>query len=91
MPISLRLDDHAERIVRRVAKRTGRTQSDVIRQAIADLERSDVRAAKELPTAFERVAHLVGAVGSGGRDLSRDTGSAFRRIVEAKHRARGAR
>lgn len=91
MPISVRLDDRTERVVRRLARQTGRTRSDVIRQAIAVLERQEATASAATPTAHERMAHLIGGVGSGGARLSEETGEKFRKLLEVKHRARRAR
>lgn len=92
MRISVRLDDQAERIVRRLSKRTGRTKSDVIRQAIAALDRQQKPACAEAPSAYDGIAHLVGGAGSrGARRLSENTGDHFRQIVEMKHRTRRRR
>ena len=67
MPVSVRLDERTERVIRRLAKQTGRTKSHVIRQAIAALERLEAPASAEAPTAYERMAYLIGGAGSGGR------------------------
>lgn len=91
MPVSVRLDERTERVIRRLAKQTGRTKSDVIRRAIATLEQLEAPASAEAPSAYERLAHLIGGAGSGGRRLSEHTGEKFRKLLEAKHRARRAR
>lgn len=90
--MSVRLDDRTERALRRLARRSGRTKSDVIRTAIETLERQDESSSTEPLTAYDRVSHLIGGVGSGGKArLSERTGPQFRALVEAKHRARRPR
>ena len=91
MPISVRLDDRTERTVRRLARRTGRTTSAVIREAIATLEQKEESSPEEGPTAYDRLAHLIGTVGGGDRHLSEETGKKFTKLVELKHRARRPR
>lgn len=91
MPISVRLDDRTERAVRRLAKQGGRTKSDVIREAIATLEEQQKPPSAVATTAYDRLAHLIGGAGSGGRDLSEATGETFRRLLGLKHRARRTR
>jgi predicted DNA-binding protein len=89
MSLSVRLDDRTERAIRRLAKRTGRTKSDLIREAIATLEAQEMPAAA--PTAYDRLVHLIGGTGSGGRGLSEATGEKFRRLLVLKYRARDTR
>jgi Arc/MetJ-type ribon-helix-helix transcriptional regulator len=91
MPISVRLDERTERVIRRLAKQTGRTKSDVIRQAISTLETQERAVRAGTPTAYDRLAHLIGGPGSGGARLSEATGDKFRALVEGKHRARRPR
>lgn len=67
MPTSVRLDPKTETILRRMARRTGRTRSEVIREAILRLAES-----AELPstgTLYDRVKDLLGAAKGGPRDL----------------------
>jgi hypothetical protein len=91
MPLSVRLDDRTERAIRRLAKRTGRTKSDVIRDAIATLEEHERPMPASAPTAYDRLVHLIGGTGSGRRDLSEATGEKFRKLLAQKHRARDSR
>ena len=91
MPISVRLDDRTERVVRRLARRTGRTASDVIRQAIATLERQEEPSSADSVTAYDRLAHLIGGTGSGHGRLSENTGEKFKALLQVKARARRSR
>ena len=90
MPFSIRLDAHTERVVRRLARRSGRTKSDVIRQAIAALDQDDVPSPRR-PTAYERLAHLIGTARGGDRRLSDETGKRFAELLQVKQRARRPR
>jgi len=90
VPVSVRLDARTERVVERLARRSGRTKSDVIRQAIAALDQEET-ALPRTATAYDRLAHLIGGSGSGRKDVSERTGEAFRKAVEAKDRARRTR
>ena len=91
MPISVRLDDRMERAVRRLARRTGRSISAVIRQAILTLEQQEESSPAETRTAYDRIAHLIGGKGSGHGRLSENTGEKFTVLVQAKARARRSR
>jgi predicted transcriptional regulator len=91
MPTSVRLDARTEGLIRRLAKRRGRTKSELIRTAIESLAR-EAAAAEARPgrvSAYDRVAHVVGIADSGGARLSERTGERFRDIL--MKRARGQR
>ena len=83
MPASVRLDARTERLIRRLAKRHGRTRSEVIRVAIELLAREAVatEARATAPSTYGRVAHVVGIADSGGANLSERTGDRFRTIL----------
>ena len=88
MPTSVRLDARTESLLRRLAKRHGRTKSELIRAAIESLARAaaDAEARGGAASAYERVAHVVGIADSGGANLSERTGEQFRDLLK---RARG--
>jgi hypothetical protein len=84
MPTTVRLDPGTEGLVRRMARKTGRTKSEVIREAIrrlADLE-GDTRA----PTLYDAMQHLIGTVRIEPSDLSERTGQRRRRLLAARRR-----
>lgn len=90
MPTSVRLDRKTESLVARLARRTGRTKSQVIRDAIAkfaEMENGSTAAG----TPYEAMKHLIGIADSGGARLSERTGEKFRALLLEKARARRPR
>jgi len=85
MPTSVRLDRKTEVLVNRLARKRGQTKSELIREAILALARSeeDIRPQK---TAYEALAHLIGRVKGGPKDLSERTGEKFRALLLARKR-----
>ncbi|MBI2458479.1 MAG: CopG family transcriptional regulator [candidate division NC10 bacterium] len=86
MPTTVRLDPETESLIRRLARKTGRTKSQVIRDAIRAL------AGSEAPTEaaggpYEAVAHLIGCVSGGPKDLSERTGEKFRKLLLERARS----
>ena len=80
MPVSVRLDHKTEDAIDRLAKKTGRTKSDVIREAI-DLfvrPKSTTRPSKR---PYDKIAHLIGVVRGGPSDLSERTGEKFSKLL----------
>jgi predicted DNA-binding protein len=91
MPFSLRLDEDTERRIRRLAQATGRTKSQVVREAVAAYGEEYEKHQAETPTAYDTLKHLIGTVDTGGRQLSDRTGQRFREVLEAKARGRRSR
>ncbi len=83
MPISVRLDRETENLVDRLARRTGQTKSEVIRQALRALARAE---AKARISPYEAIAHLVGCARGGPKDLSERTGEKLRELLLARAR-----
>jgi hypothetical protein len=83
MPTSFRLDRETERQLSRLARTTGRTKSQVIRDAI----RSEAAKGDE-PSFFDRASHLFGVAGGPPRNLSERTGEKVRAILKARVRTR---
>ena len=85
MPTSVRLDPKTESLVDRLARRRGQTKSEVIREALLALARSeeDVKLQK---TAYEALGHLIGCVKGGPKDLSERTGEKFHALLLEKKR-----
>ncbi len=90
MPISVRLDAKTTDMLARLAKRSGRTKSQVIREALLGLARRDV-VAERPRTAYQAIAHLIGCFDSGGQRLSEKTGEKLAAILREKKRARRSR
>jgi len=87
MPFSVRLDDRTEALIDRLARRTGRSRSAIVREAVAlyGASTDDPR------SAFEKLEPIVGVVHSGRGDLSRDTGRRFTALLKEKQARRARR
>ena len=86
MPVSVRLDPKTERAVRSLARRTGRTRSQVIRDAIHRLAAAESET-RQGQMAFEMWKDAIGCAEGGPPDLSERTGDRFRSLLLAKRRA----
>lgn len=86
MPLSVRLDAGTESRLRRLARESGRTKSEVVREAIAEYGAQRMRNdGKDTP--YERMKHVIGSVRGGPPDLSDATGDKFAALM--RQRARG--
>lgn len=85
MPTSVRLDAKTEGLVRSLARKTGRTKSQLIRDAIERLARSEA-AGEMRETPYETIKHLIGCAGGGPRHLSERSGEKFRELLQARQR-----
>jgi predicted transcriptional regulator len=86
MPTSVRLDPKTERVVRSLARRTGRTRSQVIRDAIHRLAAAESET-PEGEMVFEMWRDAIGCAEGGPPDLSERTGDHFRSLLRARRRA----
>jgi len=84
MPTSVRLDPETEALLRRLARSSGRTKSEVIREALQRMAAGAVEAA-EPASLYEAIADLVGIADDGPEDLSEQHKQHFR---EKLHRQR---
>jgi hypothetical protein len=92
MPTSVRLDARTLGLIKRLAKRRGQTQSELIRaavEALAGAAEAEVRTSGL--SAYDRVAHVVGIADSGGLRLSERTSEQFRDLLIARARGRRPR
>jgi Arc/MetJ-type ribon-helix-helix transcriptional regulator len=80
MLTTVRLDRKSEMIVNRLVRRTGRSKSEVIRQAIAHLARVEA-ASGTAGSAYEAMEHAFGCWDSGGAGVSEHTGEKFRALL----------
>ena len=87
MPLSVRLDARTESLIGRLARKRRQTKSAVIRDAIGALAKQEEQGAgKKRP--YDLVAHLIGCVKGGPRDLSVRTGEKFRQMLVERSRKR---
>jgi hypothetical protein len=85
MPTSVRLDAETEALLRRLARRSGRTKSDMLREALLRLaEEEDTAARGRRPYAM--ISDLVGIASGGPRDRARTHKRVFRQIVSKRRR-----
>jgi RHH-type rel operon transcriptional repressor/antitoxin RelB len=77
---SIRLDARIASAVDRIAAQTGKTKSDIVREALAEyVERADKKSKSERP--YDKVKHLIGSCDSGGMQLSTRTGEKFTEML----------
>lgn len=90
MPFSIRLDPETEAKIRRLTTATGRSKSEVVRDAVAHYA-PDTEPPTPERSAFNRLKPFVGVVTTGGAHYSRDTHAKYRTLLRQKHRARRPR
>jgi hypothetical protein len=83
MPTTVRLDAKTEALLNRLAKKTGLTKSQVIRDAIRAFAAPGNRANAEKGP-YETIKHLIGCASGGPPDLSERTGEKFRELLLKK-------
>jgi hypothetical protein len=86
MPVSVRLDARTEGLLNRLAKKSGRTKSQVIREALTALARSEGASAKPA-VPYEAIADLIGCAEGGPPDLSERSGEKVRKLLSERPRA----
>lgn len=82
--LNVRIDPRTAAFLEQVARETGLSKSEVVRQALATLRQKRARARTPKPTPFELMAHLIGSGDSGGMNLSERTGERFARMLQEK-------
>lgn len=88
--LNVRIDPEMAALLERVARQTGRTKSEVVRDALEMLRARGDRVAAKPPA--ETMAGLIGCWDSGGARLSERTGERFARLLqEGKHAQRTGR
>jgi hypothetical protein len=89
MPLTVRVDVKTERLLQRLARKRGRTKSEIIRDAIGVLAQgAEAQEKNERP--YDKVRDLIGSVHGGPANLSSRTGELFRRVL-ASHQRKGHR
>lgn len=86
--LNVRIDPQTAALLDRVARESGRTKSEVVRDALETLGARESRTAPPSPAAA--MAGLIGCWDSGGMRLSERTGERFARLLQEKsngHRA----
>ena len=83
--LNVRVDPRTAMLVERIARRTGRTKSAVVRDAPEALRDQDTKPALR---PAEVMAHIIGSWDSGGLRLSERTGERFAKLLQDKNEAR---
>ena len=87
MALSVRLDAKTESLIGRLARSRRQSKSEVIRDAIGVLAKQEEKGTgKKRP--YDLVAHLIGCVKGGPRNLSVDTGKKFHDMLVERARKR---
>lgn len=87
MPMSIRLDPETRAALDPAARTTGRSRSDLVRDAV--LRYLELLRSEQMDrSAVEVLAKYIGCVNSGGSERSRETGRGFRTLLEERARAR---
>lgn len=86
MTITVRMDDETEKLLRRLSRSRGANKSALIREAVRLL--AEQEEASKAATAYDRLKDLIGAVDSGGLNLSEDSHSKFAAMLKGKRSAR---
>jgi hypothetical protein len=78
------LNDRTRRLLTKLMRSKQKTQSEIIREAIEALARSESAAGELSP--YARVEDLIGCASGGPPDLSEDTGRKFTELLAARKR-----
>ena len=85
MPTSVRLDPETELLLKRLARRSGRSKSEILRDALDRMAERSATEADET-SVYSLIPDLVGAAGEGPADLARRHKQAYRDSLARKHR-----
>lgn len=83
MPTTVRLDEATLQLMRRLARRSGRTKSQIIRDALHRLGDAE-GAVPGARTVYDAMEHAIGCWDSGGARLSEATDEKFRALLGAR-------
>ncbi len=84
MPTSVRLDPETEALLKRLARSSGRTKSEVIREALHRMS-DEARGAAEAGSLYHAISDLVGIAEGGPKDLARHHKKRYREKLRRKH------
>lgn len=82
MAFSVRLDHQTEQIVDRIARRTGRTKSDVVRSAIRRL--ADDEEPPPANSVYDLIADIVGIADGGDRHYAARSEEVLREMLKPR-------
>jgi len=85
MPTSVRLDPETEALLKRLARRSGRSKSAVLREAVRRMAEAPSEAA-EGETVYSMISDLVGVASGGPKTLAREHRKTYRNALAQKHK-----
>ncbi len=85
MPTSVRLDPETEALLRKLARTSGRTKSEVIREALHRMS-EEARGAAETGSLYDAIEDLVGIADVGPGDLARHHKQRFREKLDRRRK-----
>jgi Arc/MetJ-type ribon-helix-helix transcriptional regulator len=88
MPFSFRLDYATAAKIRRLAKATGQSRSDVVREAVARWGDDEQKPTGTPQSALDVFRSFAGIISTNGAQLSTNTHATYRDLLKAKHRGR---
>jgi hypothetical protein len=87
--LNVRIDPQTAALLERVARERGLTKSEVVRQALATLQKKEKLGSR--PSLSVRLAHIIGSGDSGGMQLSERTGERFTQMLLEERNAKRTR
>lgn len=84
MPTSVRLDPETEALLKRLARSSGRTKSEVIREALHRMS-GEERGAVQAGSLYHMISDLIGIAEDGPEDLARQHKKRYREKLRRKH------
>ena len=84
MPTSVRLDPETELLLKRLARRSGRSKSEVLRDALYRMAEPPATE-DEAASVHSLISDLVGAAGQGPANLARRHKHAYRESLARKY------
>ncbi len=83
MPTSVRLDPDTEALLRRLARSSGRTKSEVIREALHRMAAGTAEVAEQ-QSLYHAIEDLVGVADDGPEDLAEGHKERFREKLDRR-------
>jgi len=87
--LKVRIGGDTASFLDRIARETGRTKAEVVRDALEALRNQNAKPATVRPS--EAMAHLIGSWDSGVLQLSERTGERFAQLLDENRRGQGTR
>jgi predicted DNA-binding protein len=85
MPTSVRLDPETEALLRKLARTSGRTKSELIREALHRMF-AETRGSAETGSLYHAIEDLVGIADVGPGDLARHHKQRFRENLDRRRK-----